>query len=103
MALVALTRDGRKVVLDTATGPSANVSVASGASADVDIPVGLFELARKDSLIVSGISGLPDGIVLQGFSVPNLDTVRLRVRNVTAATITITANSVSCVLHIVGT
>jgi hypothetical protein len=103
MTLVALTRDGRKVVLDTATGPSTNVSVDAGASADINVPVGLFELSRKDSVVVSGISGLPDGIVLQGFSLPSLDTVRLRVRNVTTGSITVSANSVSCVLHIVGT
>jgi hypothetical protein len=101
--LVALTKDGRKVVLDTATGPSADVSIASGASASVDIPVGLFELSRKDSLIVSGISGLPSGVVLEGFRVVDVNTVRLFVRNTTAGAVTVTANSVSCDLYIIGT
>jgi hypothetical protein len=95
MSLQALTADGKKVGLVTATGPSTAVSVSAGTAANVDLPIATPPFIIQEILSLKSIAGLPDGIVLVGVSYPNLSTVRVRVFNPTAAGISITANSVT--------
>ena len=87
--------DGYKLVLADATGPSADVSVAAGASANVDLAVAAGPAKVLAILGLQSVSGLPSGVVLAGVSYPDVNTVRLTVFNPTSAAITVSANSVT--------
>jgi hypothetical protein len=95
LSVQAITADGWKLVIASATGPAAAVSVAAGASADIDLAIAANPANIKEILAFKSVTGLPDGIELVGISYPALSTVRVRVRNGTAAAITIAAGSVS--------
>ncbi len=95
MSVQALTAEGWKLVLASASGPAAAVSVATGAAADVDLTVAANPALIKEILGLKSISGLPDGIVLAGITCPNLNTIRVRVYNPTGGAITIAAGAVS--------
>jgi len=95
MSVEALTADGFKIVIATASGPATAVSVGAGAVADVDLTVVANPAVVREILGLRSLTGLPSGIVLVGVSYPNVNTVRIRVHNVTAAAITITAGSVT--------
>jgi hypothetical protein len=95
MSIQALTAEGWKIVLATASGPASTVSVGAGAAADVDLTVSANPASIKAILALGSVSGLPTGIVLVGVSYPNLSTVRIRVYNPTTSSINVTANSVS--------
>jgi hypothetical protein len=86
---------GYKLVLANATGPSAAVSVAAGASANVDLAVAAGPAILHAILGLCSVSGLPSGVVLAGISYPNVNTVRLTVFNPTGAAVTVSANSVT--------
>jgi len=100
MTILFTTHDGRKVVEGSATGPG--VTVGATAAADVDVPIPLFELGRKHSIKLKSVTGLPDGVVLVGFSYPNVDTVRLRIFNTTAAAITIAVGAIAVEVEAIG-
>lgn len=104
MTVIALTADGRKIVVGSAAGPASDVTVTAGSQANVDIAVPMFELGRKnEALAVKSIEGLPNNIVLVGFSWPTLDTLRLRVFNHSGTNVTVTANSVTVTVTLLGT
>jgi hypothetical protein len=98
MSVQALTADGWKIVTATATGPSTNVSVTAGSAANVDLTVGSTPAQIREILAVQSISGLTDGVVLEGFSFPSTSTIRLRVFNPTSTDKTVTANAVTAVI-----
>jgi len=95
MSVEALTADGFKIVIATASGPASAVSVGAGAVADVDLTVAPNPAVVREILGLRTITGLPSGIVLVGVSYPSVNTVRIRVYNATATAITIAAGSVS--------
>ena len=95
MSVQALTADGWKVVIATATGPSTTQVVNAGTAANVDLTVAANPASIKEILALKSVSGLPDGIVLVSISYPSLTTVRIRVFNPTDGNINITANSVT--------
>jgi hypothetical protein len=86
---------GYKLALVNATGPSAAVSVAAGASANVDLAVAASPVKVLAMLGLCSVSGLPSGVVLAGVSYPDANTVRLTVFNPTGAAVTVSANSVT--------
>jgi len=87
---------GEKLVAITATGPAADVSVGATAAADVDISIPVRTLSRiLENLALVSLTGIPDGVVLVGFSFPDVGTLRIRVFNTTGAAITITAGSIT--------
>ena len=87
---------GEKVEVLSASGPSSDTSVAATSAADIDLTISLGKVKKiLDHLAVTQISGLPDGVVLAGYSFPSETTLRLRVYNPTSADITVTAGSVS--------
>jgi hypothetical protein len=94
MSLQALV-DGYKLVLVNATGPSTNVTVTAGSSANVDLAVAAGPANVLAMLGLCSVSGLPSGVVLAGVSYPSLSTVRLSVFNPTTENISVTANSVT--------
>jgi hypothetical protein len=98
MSVQALTADGWKIVTASASGPGSDVSISGGAAANVDLTVGSNPAQIREILAVQSVSGLADGVVLVGFSFPNISTLRLRVFNPTAGGKTVTANSVSAVI-----
>jgi hypothetical protein len=98
MSVQALTADGWKIVTASASGPGSNVAVSAGAAANVDLTVGSNPALIKEILAVQSVSGLPDGVVLVGFSFPTISTLRLRVFNPTSTDKTVTANSVTAVI-----
>ena len=86
---------GEKVEVLSASGPSADTSVDATSAADIDLTISLGKVKKiLDHLAVAKISGLPDGVVLVGFT-PSDTTLTLRVYNTTSAAVTITAGSVS--------
>jgi len=98
----ALGRRGVKAEYASATGPSADVSVGTGAAANIDVSVSLSGgafLTTPTIVLLTEVSGLPDGVVLAGWSFPSKSTssitVRLRVYNPTSADITVSADSVT--------
>jgi len=98
MSIVGLTADGFKIVTATATGPGSNVVVSAGGAANVDLTVAANPAVIKEIIGLVSISGVVDGVVLEGMSYPNLSTVRLRVFNPTATDKTVTANSVTATI-----
>ena len=98
MSFQGLTADGWKIVLENAKGPVATTNVGTGLSADIDLPIIAGPVIDREILGLKSIDGLPDGIVLQNITYPDLKTVRLRVRNHTGAVITINANAVTAVV-----
>lgn len=95
MSVEASTREGWKLVLASATGPSTTVPVGAGANANVDLTISANPAVIREILGLKSISGLPDGIVLVGITYPDTSTVRIRVLNHSTSTVSITANSVS--------
>jgi len=95
MSVEALTAEGFKLVLATASGPATTVSVGAGAAANVDLTVAANPGVIREILSLKSLTGLPDGIVLVGVSYPALTTIRVRVFNHTTSSINITAGSVS--------
>ncbi len=95
MSVQALTVEGWKLVLASASGPASDVSVGAGAAANVDLTVAANPALIKEVLGLRTVSGLPDGVVLANVTYPNLSTVRIRVFNPTSGAITIAAGAVS--------
>lgn len=95
MSVEALTADGWKIALATATGPATTVSVPATSPADVDITLAANPARIVEVLGLRSLTGLPSGVVLVGVSYPALNTVRIRVYNTTGSAVNITAGSVS--------
>jgi hypothetical protein len=98
MSIQALTADGWKIITASATGPTSNVAVSAGTAANVDLTVGSNPALIREILAVQSVSGLPDGVVLEGFVFPSISTLRLQVFNPTSTDKTVTAGSVSAVI-----
>jgi len=78
------------------TGPAADTSVDATSPANIDIPLAPTKGNKILEIIaLKEISGLPDKVVLAGFTFPDATTCRLRVFNTDSAAVTITANSVT--------
>ena len=95
MSVEALTAEGFKVVLASASGPSSDTVVSAGGAANVDLSVASNPANILEILALKSVSGLPDGVVLVGVSFPSTSTVRLRVFNPTGGDLTVTADSVT--------
>ena len=89
-----ITADGYKIVTVTATGPASTTAVTAGAAADISLAVEDSPHNILEIIAVKRISGLPDGVVLAGWSA-TADAVTLRVFNPTAGNIDVTADSVT--------
>jgi len=98
MSVEALTADGLKIVLATAVGPGAATSVAAGAAANIDLVVQPNPAVIRKILGFTSVSGLPDGLVLEYVTYPDIATVRVRVFNPTAAAISVAANAVTATI-----
>jgi len=93
--VVVILEDGTKLGIARAVGPGTNTTVAAGSSGTVTLSYQIGELGEiLDALAVKNISGLPDGVAIEGVSVDRAG-VTLKVRNTTGGDITITANSVA--------
>lgn len=102
MTVVSQTADGWKEFVVRATGPAADVSVGAGASADLELTYAAPPLSRIEAVRgVVMIAGLPDGLVIQGFT-PEIGRIVIRVRNTTAAAITVAAGSVTADVEVLG-
>jgi hypothetical protein len=90
----------RKVEINTATGPSATVSVAAASTADFTISISP-ELKNVDAVVVIKVSGLPANV-----SVSQIDfsstSVTLRAVNPTASAISIAAGSLTITYLAIG-
>ena len=98
----AITYDGKKIAVLTATGPGSDVSVGAGAAADVDLTIPASYFVVKKILGLTSVSGLPDGLAIAGVSYPDLSTVRVRVLNTTTAAITVSAGSVTASVQVLA-
>jgi len=89
-----------KVSHGSATGPAADVSVAATSAADISITIsiGFTNLERGG---IERITGLPDGVVLVGFSM-SATAITIRVYNTTAGAITVTAGSITVSFVAIG-
>jgi len=84
----------------TATGPAADVSVAAGGEADVNVSISFPRAFQRTPVVTVGSVGpLPAGTVIGDVELTGLTTtgvtVSIRVYNYTAAAISIGAGSVS--------
>ena len=95
------TLDGRKLVLASAIGPSAAVSVSPGTYATVTLALQAVPIRPHEVLGVLQISGLSGGVVLAGYSVSGFN-VNVVVYNPTSSTPSIAANSVTAVVLVRG-
>jgi hypothetical protein len=98
MSVEALTADGIKIVLATAVGPSSNTVVSAGGAANIDLAVQPNPAVIRKILGFTSVSGLPDGVVLEYVTYPDIATVRVRVFNPTGSDKTVTANSVTATI-----
>jgi len=91
-----LLADGKKLAVLTAKGPASDTSIASGADANIGLAVQPgIQSNVINVLAIREITGLPGGVVLEGISVVSPTTIRITVRNTTAAAVTVSANSVT--------
>jgi len=96
MSVEGKLRTGEKLALLSASGPSSNVTVSAGDTANVDLTISVGVVSRiLQNLGVKSISGLPVGVVIAGFTFPNTTTLRLVIYNPTTSAVTVTADSVS--------
>lgn len=94
MTLVGITADGYKLVSISVTGPASDtvISVASAGNVSISISSNYTLLSV---VAVKSVSGLPDGVVLNGISITGTSTVTLKLYNTTGSDATVTANSVT--------
>jgi len=91
-----LLADGKKLAVLTAKGPASDTSVSAGSEVDIDLSVRPgIQSGVINVLAVREITGLVAGVVIKGISVVSPTTIRITVRNVTTAAVTVTANSVT--------
>jgi len=93
--VLVLTADGWKLVTASAKGPASDVSVAAGATANIDLAVSANPASIKELIALATVAGLPTGLAIAGISFPNTSTVRIVVFNPTSSAVTVTANSVT--------
>jgi len=90
----------RKLEIFDAKGPAAGVSVAAGAGADVSISISPA-LKNVDEVGVLAISGLPANIGV-GNVATSATSITLHAINPTAAAITVSADSVTVKVIVIG-
>jgi hypothetical protein len=93
--VLVLTADGWKLVTASAVGPASNVSVAAGATANIDLAVSANPASIKELIALATVAGLPTGLAIAGISFVGTSTVRIAVFNPTASAVTVTVNSVT--------
>ena len=96
MTLLALTRDGRKIVQLTVSG-SASVGATSFGDITVSIPLG--ELGRKDAVLGIASIDLTQDVYLVEVTA-SIDTLRVRVYNPGASAVTVGVTAVVTLLGI---
>ena len=103
MAVYEMTSRGLTETTATATGPASDTAVTAGTSATITLSYTTLNGIKKivDVVGLVSVSGLPDGIAIEGISI-STGNVSLKVRNTTGADITITANSVSVTARVIG-
>jgi hypothetical protein len=90
-----------KIVLETATGPSANVNVGAASTADVSISISSDLKHDIQSIETVKVAGLPANISVSQVNFSST-AITLRATNPTADAITITANSLTVTYIAVG-
>jgi hypothetical protein len=96
MTLLALTRDGRKIVQLTVTG-SASVGATSFGNISISIPLG--ELGRKDAVLgIASIDLTADVYLVE--AVATVDTLTVRVYNPGAGSVTVGVTAVVTLLGV---
>jgi hypothetical protein len=90
-----------KIVLETATGPSADVAVAAASTADVSISIPSELKHDIQSIQTVKIAGLPANLSVSQINFSST-AITLRATNPTAADITIAANSLTVTYVAVG-
>ena len=98
---IRLTLDGRKLVLASAIGPSAAVSVSPSSYATVTLSLQTTIIKPHQILGVLQLSGLSGGVVLAGYTVSGFN-VNVIVYNPTSSTPSIAANSVTAIVLLEG-
>lgn len=98
---VALLPNGLKLVKASGTGPGSDTVVGAGASGTVAITVDMPEVSRVVLGAVMNVSGLPTGVVLKGWSISH-GSITLSLFNPTGSDVTVTTDSVSVDLLIIG-
>ena len=95
MSVELVTADGYKVTVEVAKGPASTTTVGTGAVANIDLAVAPGRAVVMSVLGVRTVEGVPDGLVLMGVSYPDVKTVRITVKNVSGAALTVAANAVT--------
>ena len=100
---VIQTLDGRKLVLASAVGPSAAVSVSPGTYATVTLALQAVPIRPHEVLGVLQINGIQAaaGLVLAGYTVSGFN-VNVVVYNPTSSTPSIAVNSVNAIVLVRG-
>ena len=100
---IRLTLDGRKLVLASAIGPSAAVSVSPDTYATVTLTLQNTTIKPHEVLGVLQINGVQSatGLVLAGYTVSGFN-VNVIVYNPTTSTPSIAANSITAVVLLEG-
>jgi hypothetical protein len=93
--VLVLTADGWKLVTASAVGPASDVSVAAGATANIDLAVSANPANVKELVAIATVAGLPTGLAIAGISFIGTSTVRIVVFNPTTAAVSVAANSVT--------
>ena len=103
MVAYELTSRGLTETTATAKGPSADTTVSSGTSSTLSLSYSTLNGIKKivDVVGLVSVGGLPDGVVLEGITL-STDSVTLKVRNTTGADATVTANSVTVTVRVLG-
>jgi len=96
--VLVLTADGWKLVTASAKGPASDVSVAAGATANIDLAVSANPASIKELIALATVAGLPTGLAIAGISFIGTTTVRIVVFNPTAAAVSVAANSVTATI-----
>jgi hypothetical protein len=83
-----------KVVVETATGPSAAVTVSAASSADISIPISSDLKNNIQGIGTIKITGLPTNITATQINFSST-AITLRATNPTASAVSIAANSIT--------
>ncbi len=92
----------RKVEVIEATGPSSDVSISAQSGADVVIPLSP-SLPNPEYAALLEVSGLPGGVAVGNITFAgDFSSVTLHAVNATAGSVTVSANSVTVKVLVIG-
>ena len=101
--VLTLTAEGYTETTAIAKGPSSDTSVTTGSSATITLSYTDLGGIKKiiDVVGLVSVSGLPDGVVIEGITA-GTSNVTVKVRNTTGGDVTVTANSVTVTVRVIG-